>query len=279
MERSFFDEQESFQEKTSKKIASLEEQIKTLKKEDEVLRDDLRFYQQDNSKLVDENQIARSLAKKMETKIEMLQSALGFHTDAVSEVDIEKQAAHIHELEGHIHELEAHNELLKEENLMLNDRADEVKAECEALKLKLMGEKRKRQRRKSGSSTPTKPSSAKKRRDKDDSKRVRKMLPQSLATPVTMRRKSDGGEMEGPDMTEEGLEISPELELDGQDVMEDNAGSSFEAVGSEMEDLQAHSSEEACVKCTNKLCSNKLCSNTLCNNTLCSIFASIVHCL
>ena len=244
MERSFIDERGLLQEKASERIASLEEQINNIKKEEAVLRDDLHFYQQDNNKLIDELQAVRSLVRQREKKIELLQNAFGFQTDIVSEADIEKQAAHISELEGHIQEIEAHNQLLKEQNLELNDRIDEMKAECEALKLKVTGEKRKRQRKRSGSATPTKPSSAKKRRDKDETKRVQRKLPQLLATPVTTRKRSDGVEAESLDITNEGLEMYPGLESEDTSVTDDTVDSSFEVVDLEMEDLQTEPSEK-----------------------------------
>ena len=254
MEQSFIDERESLQEKASERIVSLEVQIKDVKKEEEVLKDDLHFYQQDNSKLIEELQMARSLVKKKEKKIELLQNALGFQMEVVSETDIEKQAAHISELEGHIQELEAHNKLLKEQNLELNDQVDEMKAECEAIKLKVTGEKRRRQKRRSGSITPTKPSSAKKRRDREDTKRVQRKLPQLLATPVTTRKKSDSAkaEEENLDITEEGLEMYPGLESEDLSITDDTADSSLEATGLEMEDLQAQPSEGRSRKYTNK---------------------------
>ena len=242
-ERSFIGERELLQEKASERIASLEEQIADIKKEEEVLRDDLHFYQQDNNKLIDELQAVRNLVRQREKKIELLQNALGFQTDIVSEADIEKQAAHISELEGHIQEIEAHNQLLKEQNLELNDRMDELKAESEALKLKVTGEKRKRQRRRSGSATPTKPLSVKKRRDKEDTKRVQRKLPQLLATPVTSRKKSDVTEAESLDITDEGMETCPGLESEDPSVTDDTADSSIEAVSLDMEDFQTQTSE------------------------------------
>ena len=142
-------------------IATLKEKVNILKSEGEQLKEDLKYYQSDNEKLTDEIDNLHTEITKKDKRIISLQERLGIPSDSVSESDLELHTSKIHELEDELQVYIDHNQDLLKQNTELQDRVDELKAECEVMKQKYMEEKRKRQRKISDpSQTPAKPSTS-----------------------------------------------------------------------------------------------------------------------
>lgn len=246
MEKSFSEERQTLQERAERRIMALEDQLKAIKAEDEVLREDAKYYQNDNEKLVERLQNLHDEIKLKDERISMLQRACGLPSESVSETDIEMHASRVQELENELQIYAEHNQNLLEQNTELNDKVDEFKTECEMWKQKVVEEQRKRQRIKSSS---TKPHSARRRRESGEhSKRSGHLLPYSLATPVTTRKLLEGVEAEGLEIPpKEGTEETDEGLIDIEDtvkVFDDSSEveSVEETEDNDVEDIMAKSS-------------------------------------
>ena len=247
MEKSFSEERQTLQERAERRIMALEDQLKAIKAEDEVLREDAKYYQNDNEKLVERLLNMHDEIKLKDERISLLQRACGLPSESVSETDIEMHASRVQELENELQIYAEHNQNLLEQNTELNDKVDEFKTECEMLKQKVVEEQRKRQRIKSSS---TKPHSARRRRESGEhSKRSGHLLPYSLATPVTTRKLLEGVEAEGLEIPpKEGNEETDEGLIDIEDtvqVFDDSSEveSVEETEGNDVEDIMAKSSQ------------------------------------
>lgn len=213
LEKSFTDERQTIQDRADQDIINLNEQLKSLKNDNESLREDGKYYHSEYTKLVEEREKLCSQIQEKDRRIEMLHRIFGVQTEAASEADLERQASRIQSLESDLQYYTVQNENLKEQNKELADRVDELKAECEQLKQKAVSEKRRRQRHRPETSSPTivAPSHGKRKDSLDHKKRTHRLLPSlaSLATPVNTRKLSVGANAEG---VEEDVEVTEDID-------------------------------------------------------------------
>ena len=156
MEKSFTGERHQLQEKAEQLVTDYKEQLTNLKDENKNLRNDLEYFKNNNTKLVEDLQSMRSEIKEKENRIARLHETFGIQMESPSDTDLEMQANRLQELEQDLNDYIQVNEDLRAMNRELNDKVDELKEECEEQKMKLIEEKRKRQRRKSNAmSLPT----------------------------------------------------------------------------------------------------------------------------
>ena len=135
-------------------IIELKEKVKSLKLEDEALKEDLKYYQNDNEKLVDSIDKFRNEIAQKDMKISLLQEKLGLPLESISESDLELHSSRTHELENNLQDCMDINEQLQKQNTELQDKVDELTVECEKMNQKYVEEKRKRQRRASDITKP-----------------------------------------------------------------------------------------------------------------------------
>lgn len=235
LEKSFTDERQTIQDRADQDVINFNEQLKSLKNDNESLREDVKYYYSEYTKLVEEREKLCSQIQEKDRRIDMLHRVFGVQTEAASEADLERQASRIQSLESDLQDYVLQNQNLKEQNEELADRVDELKAECEQLKQKAFSEKRKKQRRRSETSSPTKvaPSRGKQKDFLDHKKRTHRILPSltSLATPVNTRKLSVGATAEG---VEEEVEVTEDID----------AGNISEVVPGEGEFFENDSSDE-----------------------------------
>lgn len=217
----------------------MEDQLKALKAEDEVLREDLKYYQKDNEKMVEQLLALHSELDEKDDRIAKLCKACGLQSETASETDLINSASRVQELENELQVYMVHNDELLKQTRELNDRVDELKAESEQYKQKLMTEKRRKERRKSAT-TPTKPGHS--RRRKGSAKR--RNLPPFLATPVMTRRTEDGTGSEGMEIAHasKSNENEADPELESRSESSDSEDEVFDDEKSE-EDFRAQSSK------------------------------------
>ena len=187
------------QESLEIEIIKLKGKYHTLKSEDEALKEDLKYYQTDNAKLIESiDQLHNELAQKDE-KISLLQDKLGLPSESLSESDLELHTSRIQELENNIQVYIDHNEDLRRQNTELQDKVDELMVECEKIKQKYVEEKRKRQRKGSDVTQPqtTKHSHHHRSRHSKSSRTGRQS---SHGLPIPNR--SHGGLIEEQEMTD-----------------------------------------------------------------------------
>ncbi len=196
LESEFFSKQRSLEtslsidhqgqrESLEMEINKLRKKLNTIKTEDEALKEDLKYYQSDNEKLVESvDQLHNKIAIKDE-KIYLLQEKLGMPSDSLSESDLELHTSRLHELENSIQVYMDHNEDLRKQNTELQDKVDELMVECEKIKQKYMEEKRKRQRKTSEIAQPqtTKQHGSRQRSRHSRSSKSGRQLPQGLPIP------------------------------------------------------------------------------------------------
>ena len=140
------------QDRAAKQIAKLEETLDTLKAEEERLRDDLKYAQEEVTDISNRlTQAHRELAKKDRT-IDSLQRDLSIHSEFGYGGDINMQLSRISELENELSERASQNQELLERTRELSDRVDVLSAENEDWRQKYISQKRRMQRRRSSGS-------------------------------------------------------------------------------------------------------------------------------
>ena len=242
MEKSYTNERQTMQERTERRVNALEDQLKALKAEDEVLREDLKYYQRDNEKMVEQLQNLHNELDEKDDRIAKLCKAFGLQSETISETDLINSTSRIQELENELQVYMIHNDDLLKQNRELSDRVDELKAEAEQYKQRIIAEKRRRERHKSAT-TPPKHSHSRRRRSSADAKKKHNRPP-VLATPIMTRKTEDGTESEGMEMdhvatakSEDVIELESKSESSGDDDVfdrEDIDGNSEDKAQSSM---------------------------------------------
>ena len=153
MESSFTEERQQIEEKAQCQIATLKSKLLSMKSDEERMKGELEHYIEQKEWLDKELDCVREELVNKNKKIELLQQTLDEKSEGGSEVDFLAQAARMQELESDRLTYTELNEDLLESQRELRDKVDELKAENEQLKQKVIGEKRKRQRKKSASGT------------------------------------------------------------------------------------------------------------------------------
>ena len=205
MESSFTEERQQIEDKARRQITALETKLSSMKNDEDRMKGELEHYIEQKEWLDKElDQVREELVIKNK-KIEQLQQTLDEKSEGGSEVDFLAQVARIHELEIDCATYTELNEDLLESQKELRDKVDELKAENEQLKQKVIGEKRKRQRKKSASGTRQPPSGTK-GKQKQGSEKVRKG---SRGLPFTLSEDMEIEEREVIKLVDEDMAVEP----------------------------------------------------------------------
>ena len=213
------EEQQQLEERARRQIATLESKLKSVKADEEKAREELKHYREQKEWLDKELDHVQDELVEKNRKIEMLQQVLSEKSEGEGEVDITAQAARIQELERDLANYTDLNHNLLGQHRELSDKVDELKAENEKLRQKVIEEKRKRQRRKSASGVHTGPSGS--RGKKQLSERVRKGnrgVPPAVLEGMEAEL-GEGGEEVVLDV--EGVDAAAELAVSGSEVSEE----------------------------------------------------------
>ncbi len=152
MERSRLEEAQLFQERASQQVSKLQHSLDAIKQEEEKLREDFRYAQDQVHEATEKLSHAhRELAQK-DRIIRSLHKDLSIRSDQGYGDDIVSQLSRISELENEISERAAQNQELSEKTRELLDRVDLLMADNEEWKQKYTAQKRKLQRRRSSGS-------------------------------------------------------------------------------------------------------------------------------
>ena len=234
-------------------IAQLKEKIEAVKLENEASKEDLRYYQSDNEKLMEHlDQLHNEIGQK-DHKISVLQDRLGIPLESMSESDLELHTSRIHELESNLQEYVEINENLQKQKTEMQDRIDELMIQCEKMNQKYMEEKRKRQRRASTSDVIQPSSSSKHHKSRHGRpSRSSRQLPHGLLAPIPdytpSNRVMDSDSQEMIDGNTDSLSTEPWMSS-GEDESND--------ASNEADDIAAQSSKLDCmihISCTLYVC-------------------------
>lgn len=230
MESSMTEDQQKLEERAQRQIADLQSKLKAVKAEEEKVRGELDHFREQKEWLDKELDRVRDELMRKNKKIELLQQTLDEKSDGSGELDTMAQAALIQELERDRETYTELNENLLEERRELSDKLDELKAENEQLKQKVIEEKRKRRRKKSTSSdrsTIDRP-----RGSRGKSERARKGsrgIPESVLEGMEAEEGDEGREVV-VELDEGGGEAAAEPAVSGSEISEDLSGSEDEMV-------------------------------------------------
>ncbi len=222
-------------------IAQLQEKIEAVKLENEALKEDLRYYQSDNEKLVEHLDQLRNEIGQKDHKISILQDRLGIPLESMSESDLELHTSRIQELESNLQDYVEINEDLQKQKTEMQDRIDELTIQCEKMNQKYMEEKRKRQRRASTSDAIQPPSSKHHKSRHGRPSRSSRQLPHGLAPIpdyIPSNRVMDSDSQEMIDGNTDSLSTEPWMSS-GEDESND--------ASNEADDIAAQSSKLGCI--------------------------------
>ena len=237
MESSQAEERQQLEERAQRQIAALESKLKSMKADEEKVRGELEHYREQKEWLDKELDHVRDELMKKDSKIEMLQQVLSEKSDGGKEGDFAAQAARIQELEEDRATYTDLNKNLLEQQRELKDKVDELKAENEQLKLKVLEEKRKRQRKKSSSSLRTAPSGSrgKQKQLSEKVKQRSRRMPAAVLESVDAELGEGGREEVVVD--DEAGDAAVELAVSGSEASEELSGAESE------DEMVARSSE------------------------------------
>ena len=193
VERSRLEEAQLFQERVSQQVSVLQLSLDTIKLEEEKLREDFRYAQDQVQETTEKLSHAhRELAQK-DRIIRSLHKDLSIRSDQGYGDDVASQLSRISELENEISERIVQNQELTENTRELRDRVDLLLADNEEWKQKYTAQRRKLQRRRSsGSMKHSDASKSRRRRPSSGSDRQRHLSSGAERQSVPQRPRSAG---------------------------------------------------------------------------------------